>query len=68
MSHLPYPLSLQELINKFREATVIRGESTLLYDNPDATTMGDAELIEYYNKSLEKDKDFELPKVLTFYY
>lgn len=49
------------LINHFKQATVVRGESTLLYDNSDATDLGDPELAKELSNYLAANPFYPLP-------
>lgn len=41
ISHLPPVESIKALVQQFEQATRARGNSTLLFEDPDATGMGD---------------------------
>mmetsp|Transcript_33174 Transcript_33174/g.30105 ORF Transcript_33174/g.30105 Transcript_33174/m.30105 type:complete len:183 (+) Transcript_33174:2419-2967(+) len=49
LGHLPIFVSVEELFRIFRDVTHKKRKSTVLYDDPDATEMGDKELNKYMN-------------------
>ena len=54
--------SVMKFINHFKVAARINGDSTPLYDNPSATTIGDPQMISYLTTCLNKDPSFVLPE------
>lgn len=62
MSHLPPSETLRALIRQFEDATRSRGNSTVLYDDPDATSATDAGLVKALNEKLAKDPNYPIPE------
>jgi hypothetical protein len=54
--------TIRALINHFEEATRARGHSTVLYEDPDATSVADAKLIKALNEKLAKDPNYPVPE------
>ncbi len=50
------------LLEHFRQSAKVRGENTLLYDNPNATSLGDPELIGELTRFLETNPFYPLPE------
>lgn len=50
------------MIEDWREATRNRGQSTILYEDPDATGAGDMELCLELNKKLNEDPGYPIPE------
>ena len=59
------PEMIQDLINYFEKATRRRGHTTMLYEDPDTTTIGDTELMKEVNKRLKENPDYPIPE--SFY-
>jgi len=57
---MPPVESVRALVNHFEIATRSRGHSTVLYDDPDATGIGDKELIKALNKKLQEDPSYQI--------
>lgn len=53
---------LMKLIQHFEKATRSRGQSTLLYEDPDTTTIGDQDLLREMNRRVKENPDFILPE------
>ena len=62
LSHLPPSETLRALIKQFEDATRSRGNSTVLYDDPDATSAADAGLVKALNEKLAKDPNYPIPE------
>jgi hypothetical protein len=55
LSHLPIVETVKALIKQFEDATRARGNSTVLYEDPDSTSASDAKLIKALNEKLLKE-------------
>ena len=53
---------MKALIKQFEDATRARGNSTVLYDDPDATSASDSQLIKALNDKLSKDPHYPIPE------
>ncbi len=62
LSHLPLAETIKALIKHFEDATRARGYSTVLYEDPDATSVADAKLIKALNDKLAKDPNYPIPE------
>ena len=62
LSHLPIVETLKQMISDWRDATRNRGQSTILYEDPDATGAGDMELCLELNKKLHEDPTYPIPE------
>lgn len=62
LSHLPPVESIRALIAQFEQATRERGNSTVLYEDPDATSIGDQQLIKALNEKLVSDPTYPIPE------
>jgi hypothetical protein len=62
LSHLPPSETVKALIKVFEDATRSRGNSTVLYDDPDATSAADSQLIKALNEKLSKDPNYPVPE------
>jgi len=60
-SHLPPVEHLRELLNKFRYAAKSRGESTLLYEDPDITFITDKDVLRELNFKILDNPQYPLP-------
>lgn len=60
--HLSPSDMLLRLIQHFEKATRSRGQSTLLYEDPDATTIGDQEVLKEMNRRVKDNPDILLPE------
>lgn len=49
---MPMVETVNSLIKHFEDATRARGHSTVLYEDPDATSVSDAKLIKALNEKL----------------
>ena len=54
--------TIKALIKHFEDATRARGYSTVLYEDPDATSVADAKLIKALNEKLAKDPNYPVPE------
>jgi uncharacterized membrane protein YdfJ with MMPL/SSD domain len=55
LSHLPPVETVRALIKHFEDATRSRGNSTVLFEDPDATSVADSQLIKALNEKLRLD-------------
>jgi hypothetical protein len=53
---------LEMLLEHFKQVAKVRGENTVLYDNPNATSLGDPELMRELTKYLELNPYYPLPE------
>lgn len=60
--HLTTPEMLLKLIKHLERATKQKGQSTILYEDPDVTTIGDQELLKEMNRRMRENPDFILPE------
>ena len=51
-----------KLISHFEKATRSRGQSTLLYEDPDITSIGDQDLLKVLNRRLKENPDTLIPE------
>ena len=65
MIHLTPAETLMKLITFFEESARSRGQSTLLYEDPDATSLGDKKIIEELNKRIAINPNYSLPEGYT---
>ena len=61
-SHFPPIESLNALLHQFAEATRERGKSTALYEDPDASSFADRELIQALEQKVNADPTYPLPE------
>lgn len=62
LSHLPSLLLAKKLLEHFLFAAKARGENTSLYENPNATVLGDQDLIVELSKYIEQNPYYPLPE------
>lgn len=62
LSHLPLVDSVKALIKHFENATANRGESVVLYKDPDASALGDQELLNELNRIVKTNPDYPVPE------
>lgn len=64
LSHLPLVESLLALVAIFKEATRARGQSVMLYEEPDlsAGPLVDQQLIKALNEKVQKDAQYPIPE------
>lgn len=53
---------LLKLIKFFEDSARSRGQSTLLYEDPDATTLGDRKVIDELNRRIKVNPSYSLPE------
>jgi len=66
LSHMPVFVSVEALLQLIRDATLKRGKSVVLFDDPYSTEVGDKDLHAFLNDALKKDPDYPLPEVMLF--
>jgi len=54
--------TIKVLIKHFEDATRSKGYSTVLYEDPDATSVADGKLIKALNDKLAKDPNYPIPE------
>lgn len=62
LSHLSMPEMLLKLIQHNERATRLKGQSTILYEDPDISTIGDQEMLKEMNKRIKDNSDYILPE------
>jgi len=62
LAHLPLLESVKELVKCFHRAAKLKGENTLLYEEPDTTAFGDKDLLKELNKVIKKSPEYPLPE------
>lgn len=62
LSHLPPLETLRALVSHFELATRSKGLNPVLYEDPDATGMGDKQLIKALNDKLATDPGYPIPE------
>lgn len=68
MIYLSPAEGLIKLIKFFEESAKSRGQSTLLYEDPDAQTLGDKTMIEELNRRISVNPSYSLPEGYTKVY
>lgn len=53
---------LQCMIDYKEKATKAKGQSTILYEDPDHTTIGDQEILKELNRKVRENPDYILPE------
>ncbi|CAI2384566.1 unnamed protein product [Moneuplotes crassus] len=66
--HLTPAETLIKLINFFEESAKSRGQSTLLYEDPDATSLGDKKVLDELNRRIKVNPSYSLPEGYTKVY
>jgi hypothetical protein len=61
LSHLPPVEHVKELIKRFRYAAKSRGESTILYEDPDITFITDKDVLRELNWKIIENPNYPLP-------
>lgn len=61
-SHLPPVECLHSFLRKLEKGQRDRGASTILFDDPDATSIGDATLLNALNKKIKEDPNYPIPE------
>jgi hypothetical protein len=62
LSHMPPVETIRALIKHFEDATRARGNSTVLFEDPDASSATDAKLIKALNDKLRSDPQYPIPE------
>ena len=62
VAELPPVESIKALKTHFEKATKARGHTTILYDDPDSTSIGDPKLLKALNKKLEENPEYPVPE------
>ena len=62
LSHLPLVESVKAFVKHFQEATAYKGESVILYTDPNTTAMGDKDLLKELNKIVRVDSNYPVPE------
>lgn len=65
MTHLTPAETLIKLITFFEDAARSKGQSTLLYEDPDATSFGDKKILEELNRRIAVNPNYSLPEGYT---
>ena len=61
-SHFPPVECLIAFVKKLEKAQKDKGASTILFEDPDATCIGDATLLKALNKKIKEDPNYPLPE------
>jgi hypothetical protein len=61
LTHLPPVEHVRELLKRFRGAAKSRGESTLLYEDPDITFITDKDVLRELNYQIVQNPNYPLP-------
>lgn len=61
-SHFPPVECLHSFLRKLEKGQKDKGASTILFEDPDATTVGDATLLNALNKKIKEDPNYPLPE------
>eukprot|EP00831_Metopus_contortus_P084485 TRINITY_DN9603_c0_g2_i1.p1 TRINITY_DN9603_c0_g2~~TRINITY_DN9603_c0_g2_i1.p1 ORF type:complete len:219 (-),score=34.91 TRINITY_DN9603_c0_g2_i1:98-754(-) len=62
LSHLPLAESVKALLKQFESAAESKGESVVLYREPDISTLRDLELLRELNRLVQSDIDYPVPE------
>ncbi len=62
MSHLSLPDMIMSLLSHFEKATKAKNQSTILYEDPDTTTIGDMEMLKEMCRRVKDNPDYILPE------
>lgn len=62
MSSFPPAEQLRGMISHFEKAIRSRGQSTVLFEDPDITSIGDRDLIKALNEKLANDPTYPIPE------
>jgi hypothetical protein len=65
ISHLPTVMCIKALLKYFEEATKAKGQSILLYEDPESTSIADRDVIKALNNRLKENPDYALPEGFT---
>lgn len=61
LRHLPPSFALDSLVKHFRDEEKSKGNSTILFDDPEATIVADSSVLKEFNRKLEEDPEYLLP-------
>jgi hypothetical protein len=64
--HLPFPQIFELLMQKFRDYSKSKGESLIIFDEPEMAGCGDPVLLRHLSKTVQEDPDAELPPVKIY--
>ena len=62
LSHLPHVKVVESLVKHFMWSTKQKKESIILYEDPDATALGDPDILRQLNKIVETNPDYPIPE------
>lgn len=62
LPHLSLPEMMMKMLQHQERATKLKGQSTILFEDPDHTTIGDYEIIKELNRRVKENPDFILPE------
>lgn len=62
MDNLPLVEQIKAFFNQMEKTAKQKGESVVLYEDPDATVMADAELLKALNKKLIENPEYPVPE------
>lgn len=64
-SAFPALKHLELLVEKMKKEATTKGQNTILFDDPDAISISDPDLLIALNKKLESDPDYPVPEGFT---
>jgi len=64
-SAFPALRHLELLVEKMKKEATIKNQNTILFDDPDAISISDPDLLIALNKKLESDPDYPVPEGFT---
>jgi hypothetical protein len=64
-SAFPALKHLELMIEKMKKEASLKGQNTIIYDDPDAISISDSDLLIALNKKLEKDPEYPVPEGFT---
>lgn len=64
-SAFPALKHLELLVEKMKKEATLKGQNTILFDDPDAISISDPDLLIALNKKLEQDPDYPVPEGFT---
>ena len=62
LSHFPSVEALNHFLKKLEKAQKAKGGSTILFEDPDATGIGDTTLLKALNKKIKEDPNYPIPE------
>jgi hypothetical protein len=62
LSNMPPVESWKALLTHFEKATKVRGDITVLNENPDVTCLGDPDLLRELNKRVQENASYPIPE------